>query len=150
MIIIAVIQDELVEGQRKAKGRQIRKRVAIGAYRYGWSVATSTGNAGVFIGQIFPAKLEWMARSIPEYCDNVSSEDFRGMMQKSLCVACERVIEGNLTLGQLDDEFSTTKRAPGSTGELLLYKQMRDRWARDRDVEKGDLVLWSCTGDVNV
>lgn len=144
MIILAIIQDKVVDGKKKAIGRKIRKRVAIGIHRYGLAVATSTGDKGVFVGQTFPAKLEWATRTLSDNCKDVSHEDFRAMMQQALCKAFERKVEGDLTLKQLDTEFGITKRIPGSGGELLLYKKLRDKWAKERDVEKGDLILWSC------
>lgn len=149
MIILAVIQDKVVDGKKKAAGRKLRRRVALGVYRFGWAIATSTGDKGVFTGQTFPSKLAWAARDIPEFCEGVSPEDFRAMMQKALCTAFDREVEGDLTLEELDAEFGTTERTADSSGELLLYKKMREKWVKDRDIEKGDVILWSCTGEEN-
>ncbi len=147
MIILAVIQDKEVDGQRKAIGRKIRKKVAIAIYKYGLSIAVSTGDGGVFVGKKFPARLEWAASSIADFCD-VTPEECRGMLQQALCKAFEREVEGDLTLTELDREFGTTKLIDGSSGELLIYKELREKWAKDRDMEEGDLVLWSCTGEI--
>jgi len=145
MIIIAVIEDKVVEGQRQAAGKMLRKRVAIAAYPHGLAIATVMGESDVFIGQKYPHKLSAFPSFIAEYSD-MTVEDFRRMAQTGLCTAFERKLDKDLTLEELDVEFAMTKRTPNSTGELQLYRTLQEKWAKNKDADEGDIVLWSGKG----
>lgn len=131
MIILAILADTEVPGQRRAKGKMIRQRVALGVYKYGLAIATANGST--WVGQKYPHKLAALSSLFPEF--GIDPEHARTMIQSALVTTFNRELDHELSFEELDKMFEITKRIDDSSGALVLYQEMKKL---GKEEEKGE------------
>lgn len=115
MITLATLQDEMVEGQRSAAGKMLRKIVIIGLDAYNISIAEGSNPANA-VGKKFFGKLTHLADGLAEY--GLDAEYARKQM---LAFFKE---QDDLTWAEIDEKFHVGKRCNDSTGKLQLYADL--------------------------
>ena len=130
MITIATLADEMVEGQRRAKGRKIRKIVAVCVDNFNILVADGSDPDSLF-GRKFVGKLAHLAHCLKDY--GFEDVDYA---RKKLIEFFEKfsgVALGDLSWEELDKKFSVPKRRSDASGILELYDALRAKGCGDSD-----------------
>jgi hypothetical protein len=132
VITIATLSDEMIEGQRRAKGRKIRKIVAICVDNYNIMVADGS-DPEKLVGRGFVGKLAHLPNCLKDY--GFDDVDFA---RKQLIQFFEQFTGSSvddLTWKQMDVQFKVPKRRNDSSGILELYDVLKQRgWTEAGEV----------------
>lgn len=134
MIEIATILDETRAGQRRAAGRMIRRKILIAVDRFNIVLAESTDD-GNPIGRKFMPRLASLAQILPEFGVDLQKAE------KALSDGFEQLFGDPIkqtTLAGLDEQFKVSKRTDNSTGELLLYRHLKEMGLSSGSDDDGD------------
>lgn len=128
MITLATLKDEMIEGQRRAAGKQIRRIVIIGLDNYNILIAEGSDPANP-VGKQFYAKLVHLAKGLAEY-------GLEECARKKMLAFFERYSGapvGDLSWAEMDKRFEVGKRCTDSSGKLRLYSDLKARGWKDDD-----------------
>jgi hypothetical protein len=131
MITLATLQDEMVDGQRRAAGRQIRKIVAICCDNYNLVRAEGTDPARL-VGKQFFGKLAHLGPFVESDFDDAR----RQMIDFFRRFSGEQV--GDLTWAEIDKQFDVPKRRSVSSAVLLLYDALKEKGWKDTKEKESD------------
>ncbi len=118
MIILAVLSDKMVDGERKAKGRQVREVIDICVDNFNILIAKNG------VGQKFFGKLAHLHTSLSGFGIDVEAarrllldffDDFAGSSV------------GDLSWAEMDDRFLTPQRVKDSSGHLALTAAIKKK-----------------------
>ena len=135
MIILATLKDEVVEGQSRAAGKQLRQRVVFSVDHYNLVLAVASGSSPL-MGKYFTPKLRMME---PVFADN-------GLDIKAVTIQIREVLcklfgaeDKGQTLAEMDEEFALSSRTADSTGDLVLYRTLKEKgWNGGEDSEDSE------------
>jgi len=122
MVIVSVLKDEVREGQRKAKGREVHAQTVLGVDNYNLIIGFRTGKSPI-VGKAFFGKLEALSTRLEEF--GVDPKEARGMIQRDLCKIFGRKFDNDLTFEQLDGIFKLSKLRDDSSGILSIYNKLK-------------------------
>ncbi|MHA2279706.1 MAG: hypothetical protein ACXAC5_02265 [Promethearchaeota archaeon] len=132
MITLATLSDEQVDGQRRAKGRKIRKIVAICLDNYNLVLAEGVDPDNL-VGKQFFGRLEHLGQALPEY--GLDPEHARRQMIDFFArFSGEQV--GDLSWVELNARFQVSKRRRDASAILLLYDALKERGWKDKGVKE--------------
>ena len=129
MIVIATLKDEMVDGQRRASGRKIRKMVAICVDSFNLVLAEGS-DPEKLVGQKFVHNLVLLARIIEEY--GLDVEYARRQMIAFFQDFCGDPV-GDLSWSEMDARFKVSKRRTDASGILVLHDQLKGKGRRDKE-----------------
>jgi len=129
MFILCIVQDETREGKRRAAGKQVRHRVAIGVDKFNLNVCDST--ADQFVGRKFSPRFEWVARILKDDFD-VDLEHARCTLRDALNHVFDAKLLDDVTFAQMDEKFRPGRCTPDSSGELQFYRKLKDKYGTRR------------------
>lgn len=132
MITLATLQDEMVDGQRRAAGKKIRKIVIIGLDNYNVVIAEGSDPANP-VGKKFFANLDQLSRGLADY--GLDIEFARKQMLVFFKKYAGEEPVGDLTWLEMDKRFQVGKRCTDSTGRLQIYPDLKERGWADGDEE---------------
>jgi hypothetical protein len=128
MIILATLTDEMVEGQRKAAGKQIRKITAVCLDNYNIVLAEGADPTKLS-GKKFACKLTHLAKSIETYgCD---VENARIQMIDFFKRYTGKPVDSEMTWAEMDEQFHLSKRSNDSSGKLAAYNELKEKGWKD-------------------
>jgi len=123
MITLATLSDQMVEGKRRAAGRQLRKIEAICIDNYNIVLAEGSDPAKL-IGQKFFANFTHLA----EYLETPDDE-IRQKMSKFFAEFYEQPYE-DLTWMEMDKRFKVSEREKDGA-KLSLYLKLKEQGRED-------------------
>lgn len=124
MITLATLRDEMVEGQRRAAGKQIRRLVIICLDNYNLVIAEGSDPANPQ-GKHFFGNLTHLAIGLTaDYAELVEIAR-KGILDFFEKYSGETV--GDLSWAEMDKRFEVGKRTKDSSGKLKLYPDLRER-----------------------
>lgn len=132
MIILATLQDGMVDGQRRAAGKRIRKIVIIGLDNYNIVIAEGSDPATP-VGKKFFCKLVHL-----EGCLMVEYPELVEIARKGMLAFFERHTETpveNLSWAEMDQRFKPGERIDDSSGKLKLYFALKEKGWKDDGAE---------------
>lgn len=126
MITLATLQDEMVEGQRRAAGKMIRKIVIIGLDNYNIVIAEGSDPENP-VGKKFFGRLTHLADGLAEYGLDVE------YARKQILAFFKE--QDDLTWAEIDEKFHVGKRCNDSSGKLQLYVDLQAKDGAETLVE---------------
>jgi len=130
---MVVLQDEVVKGQRRAAGKNIRRKTAICLDNYNIVLAIGTGDVGaepIMMGKKFVGRLAHLPRILAEF----------GLNEKSARDQMFDFLSGIATpptkkLGWkgMDKHFEIPQRTDDSTGRLAWYDKLKQAGLMDSE-----------------
>jgi len=120
MRIISVLKDEMVEGQRKAQGRKVHKKVVFAADNYNLILGQTSGNAPMQ-GYGYFASLQHLASRLHEL--DVDKEEARQVIQRDLFKIFGKKIKKPLTFEEMNEMFDMSVHMRLETNEF--YKTVK-------------------------
>ncbi len=130
MIPLATLQDRMVPGQRKAKGKMVRQIITICVDNYNILIAKNG------VGDRFFGRLAHLYKFLPEL--DIDVEAARRLLLDFFDEFAGESV-GDLSWAEMDDRFLTPQRVKGSTGFLTLtaeIKKKRNEKMEDEDAEE--------------
>ena len=121
MITLATLKDETVDGQRRAKGKKLRRLTAVCLDNYNILLAEGADPAKLS-GQRFFGTLVHLANGLKEYGLDVEHARLQ-MLEFFKRYLGDQV--GDLTWAQMDECF--IKRSADTSGRLALYEELKNR-----------------------
>lgn len=132
MITLATLSDKQVDGQRRAKGKKIRRIVAICLDNYNIVLAEGA-NPDNLVGKQFFGRLEHLAEALAGY--GLDQEHARRQMIGFFTEFSEEEVD-NLSWAQMNERFEVSKRRMDSSAILLLYDALKKKGWKDREVRE--------------
>lgn len=132
MITLAILKDELVDGQRRAAGRKIRKIVIVGVDNYNVAIAEGADESHL-AGKKFAGRLGQLSRFLPEW--GIDPEHAKAVVNAAFARLTGEEVNG-LSWEELDKRFSISERTTDSSGRLKLYGRLKEAgWKDDEKAE---------------
>lgn len=122
MVIVSVLKDELREGKRKAKGREVHAQTVFGVDNYNLVIGFRIGNSPI-VGKAFFGKLETLGKRLPEF--EIDPDEARGIIQRDLCKIFGRKFDNDLTFEGIGSIFKLSKLRDDSSGILSIYGKLK-------------------------
>lgn len=139
VIILAVLKTKHREGKRRAAGRQVTEQLAIGIDKYNYIIAKSTDS--IFAGKKFAGKFEHLFPCLKDF--DVDEEFARQCLISALEHALKISLDKNLSIPEIDKKVKSSKITSNSSGELQMYRNLKEKWAKNKEPDQGDIILWS-------
>jgi hypothetical protein len=129
MITMAILKDEVVDGQRRAKGKKIRKIVAICIDNYNIMIAEGI-DPSKLVGKKFYGKMVHLGDGIAEY-GGLDEEYARTQMIDFFERFSGNPVDQTLDWEGMSAEFKVFKRRPDASAILLAYDQLKEKGWKD-------------------
>jgi len=124
MIVVSILKDEVREGKRRGKGKQIHSQIVFAVDKYNLVIGHRTGNSPV-MGKAFFSTLVGLASRLKEF--EVDKECARKIIRADLSRIFKRKPKKNIDFKNMNDIFSLSKLRDDSTGAILLYEQLKNK-----------------------
>lgn len=122
MIVVSILKDEVREGKRRAKGKQIHSQIVFAVDKYNLVIGHRIGSSPV-MGKAFFSTLHGLANRLEEF--EIDQESARKIIKKDLSKIFKKRPKKDIGFKEINNIFNLSRLRDDSTGAILLYDNLK-------------------------